>query len=145
MLLILSILLHHNVTMTCLSDIISLVNLHCLQGGLKKNSLFKFRNFFGLRNTTDLKRKYFCSTCMRELLSKTDICPSYPMKKNCFFTPLQCNDQLRDMYLRRDFYNHLQYRFNRPFHGAQTITDVYDGDLYRTWFDNGFLSNPHNI
>ena len=36
MLLILTILIHHNVTMTCLSDIITVINFHCLSQNLKK-------------------------------------------------------------------------------------------------------------
>jgi len=36
MLLILTLLIHHNIDMSCLSDIIKVINLHCLPAQLKK-------------------------------------------------------------------------------------------------------------
>ena len=65
MLLILAILLHHNVTMTCLSDIITVINFHCLSQDLKKNSLYKFRKFFGLGKNNYMKKHYYCAICLR--------------------------------------------------------------------------------
>ena len=43
MLLILTILFHYNMTIACLSDIIAVINFHCLSQGLKRNSLYKFQ------------------------------------------------------------------------------------------------------
>ena len=144
MLLILSLLLHHNVTMQCLADIITVINLHCALDGLKKNSLYKFQKFFAFGNTP-IQKHFYCSTCLRDLRSLDDMCPSCPRKKNSYFVLLPFLEQLQEMYKRKEFYNSLQNRFHRPQHPPGIITDVYDGSLYRTWFDNGFLSNPNNI
>ena len=55
MLLILTILLHHNVSMSCLADIITVINFHCLHQDLKKNSLYKFQKYFSLDGETSIK------------------------------------------------------------------------------------------
>ena len=145
MLLILTILLHHNVTMTCLSDIIAVINFHCLNQGLKRNSLYKFRKYFGLGENNNLKKHYYCTICLRALVSTDEICPSCPKKKNGYFVQLPFLEQLKEMYKRRDFYNNLQHRFHRPMHQPHTISDIYDGTLYQAWMDNGFLSDSSNI
>lgn len=44
MLLILTLLLHHNIDMLCLSDIITVINLHCLSEQLKKIPYINFVN-----------------------------------------------------------------------------------------------------
>lgn len=68
MLLIFKLLIHHNLSMTCIEDIIRVINSHCLQQALINNSLFKFKKFFNLEN--DIVNKHFISTtCDRELES----------------------------------------------------------------------------
>lgn len=49
------------------------------------------------------------------------------------------------MYKRNDFYNSPHYRLHRPMYQPGIIRDIYDGSLYQTLNDNGFLSNPNNI
>lgn len=88
MLLILTILLKHNVTFSGLADIISVVNLHCPRRGLKKNSFYKFNNYFTYDDTTSLIKHFYCSTCTRELEAVNDICPTCPRKKNSYFVRL---------------------------------------------------------
>lgn len=145
MLLILTILLHHNVKMSCLSDIISVINFHCLTEDLKMNSLYKFRKYFSLDGKSYMKKNYYCATCIRELRSNDDICLSCPKKKNCYFvqSPFLC--QLKEMFKRNNFYNSLQHRFHRRRPPPGIITDIYDGSVYQTWIQNGFLSDPNNI
>ena len=49
------------------------------------------------------------------------------------------------MLRRPNFYENLQFRFNRP-HTNGHIEDIYDGNVYKSLFDNnGFLSFPQNI
>lgn len=50
MLLISTILIKHQLTMTCIGDIINVINLHCPNQDLKENSIFKFKKFFSLDN-----------------------------------------------------------------------------------------------
>lgn len=144
MLVILTLLLNHNLTMTCISDIIIALEAHCLHQGLKRNSLFKFRKYFNL-DQCDIIKHYYCKFCNRELRSVDDECPSCPQKKNAYFVQLPFVNQLKEMYARNGFYNRLQWRFQRPIPLPGHITDIYDGRLYQMWMNNGFLSNPDNI
>ena len=110
MLLILSLLLHHNVTMQCLADIIMVINLHCALDGLKKNSLYKFEKSFAFGKTR-IQKHFYGSTCIRDLRSQDAMCPSCPRKKISYFVILPFLEQLKEMYKRKEFYNSLQNRF----------------------------------
>lgn len=144
MILILTLLLRHNINMSCLADIITVINLHCLPQQLHRNSLHKFRKYFSLKQT-NLQKHYYCSFCSRDLASGEDICPSCPRKKKSYFVQLPFLNQLKEMYKRKEFYTHLQNRFQRIVNPSDVLTDVYDGTLYKKWMDNGFLSSPDNI
>ncbi|CAL1685139.1 unnamed protein product [Lasius platythorax] len=144
MLIILTLLLHHNLTMSCIEDIIIALQLHCLREGFKKNSLYKFRKFFRL-NQTEIIKHFYCKFCTRELRTINDECPSCPRKKNSYFVQLPIVNQLKEMYMRNEFFEKLQWRFRRSVPSEGVITDIYDGQLYQAWVNNGFLSDPRNI
>ncbi|KAK0158081.1 hypothetical protein PV327_011149, partial [Microctonus hyperodae] len=144
MLLILMILIHHNITATCLADIISIINLHCLHQGLKKNSLYKFNKYFSL-GKTKFRKHFYCTTCTRELESAIDVCPSCPKSSNSYFIQLPFHEQLKEMYKRDGFRNLLNSRFERPANSSNILSDIYDGSLYKEWVNNGFLLDKNNI
>ncbi|RLU15666.1 hypothetical protein DMN91_011420 [Ooceraea biroi] len=113
MLIILTLLLNHNLAMSCIEDIIIAIELHCLHEGLKRNSLYKFRKYFRL-NQTNIIKHYYCTFCIRELRTINDECPSCHKKKNSYFVQLPIVNQLKEMYMRNGFYNKLQWRYERP-------------------------------
>ncbi|XP_066584839.1 uncharacterized protein [Prorops nasuta] len=143
MLLILSLLIKHNVTLSCIGEITEIINLHCPQKGLKKNSLFKFKKFFAFVKE-DIVKHYYCNICNRSLVSENEVCPSCPRTKKSYFITMPLIKQLRELFKRKGFYDILQYRFRRETK-RNVISDVYDGSIYKFWVNNGFLSNPHNI
>lgn len=49
MLLILALLLYHNLNLTCIEDIIIILEMHCLQEGLKKTVFLNSKNILALR------------------------------------------------------------------------------------------------
>lgn len=99
MLLILTLLINHNLTMTCMEDIIRVIQLHCPNQNLVKNSLFKFRKFFNLEEDNDITHKHFyCTTCERELESEDDDCPSCKNSKNSYFITMPILKQLKEMF-----------------------------------------------
>ena len=106
MLILLTILLHHNVTYSCLTDMITVINLHCLSDQLKKNSLFKFQKYFSLCET-EFKKHYYCSKRLRPLESSIAFCPSCSRRKNSYFVELPFLEQLKEMYKRSEFFNDL--------------------------------------
>ena len=144
MLLILALLLHHNLTMECIKEIIIVLELHCLTENLVKNSLYKFRKFFNIRDNTLIKH-YYCSICTRHLESLHHDCPVCGVQKKSYFIQLRVTEQLRELYSRNGFYDKLQLRFQRPRQTPNSISDIYDSNLYREWMGNNFLSDARNI
>lgn len=144
MLLILTLMLRHNLNMLCIADIIAVINLHCLQDGLKRNCLPSFQKFFSL-NETSMKKHFYCSKCLRDLRSGNDQCPSCPTAKSSYFIGLSFIDQLKEMYQRENFHDLLSQHLHHPVRPDGSISDIYDGALYKEWMANGFLANPNNI
>lgn len=107
MLLIQSLLLRHNLNMTCISDIITVIQLHCPEEGLKKNSLYKFRKYWNFNKKNEIKKHFYCSQCLRDLQHENDNCPSCPEQQSSYFVQLPIIKQLKEMYGRRDFYTQL--------------------------------------
>ncbi|XP_044585559.1 exocyst complex component 3-like [Cotesia glomerata] len=143
MLTILSLLLSHNLSMACIEDIIKAIELHCLPNGLKKIVYSSLRNIFNLKKPISLNIITASFVLENLLMKMTNV--HRVSKKNSYFVQLPIISQLQEMYKRQDFYERLQFRFQRPIPLPGTITDIYDGELYREWFNNGFLSNPNNI
>lgn len=147
MVLILCFFLRHNVTQTCLSDLIILINLHCLPLNMYKNSLFKFKKYFSLSKKNPILKHFYCTWCFKKLEHCNDSCTSCPRrrKKNVsYFVEVNIISQLKEMFRRPYFYNNLQCRFHLQ-RGPNEMIDIYDSKLYKTWLLNGFLQNPHNI
>ncbi|XP_055850910.1 uncharacterized protein LOC129915418 isoform X2 [Episyrphus balteatus] len=142
MLMLLALQVKHNINMSCLDDIIKVVNLHCAPEGLIRNSLSKFKKTFALNEK--LNQHFYCTTCQRELPSKMSVCPLCPREENCYFVEMSLKDQLFQMYQREKFYEKLQNRIHRSTNNGN-ICDIYDGEIYKKWLNHGFLKNPHNI
>ncbi|CAG5090584.1 Protein of unknown function [Cotesia congregata] len=132
MLVILAMCLKHHLSMTCIDDLIRVIELHCLSRGLIKN------------NKENVKKHFYCPSCASQLNNENEICYMCPQTESTFFLELPIIDHLKEMYKSENFFNSLQERFNRP-NINNNITDIFDGELYKTWTENGFLSNPNNI
>ncbi|CAG5102832.1 Protein of unknown function, partial [Cotesia congregata] len=150
MLLIATLLITHNVTQSCIIDIIAIINLHCLNDSFHKNSLFRFKKFFGLgnHNFTNHKKHYYCSNCLKGLSSSNEVCPDCLNSKTAHFITLSISEQLQQLYNRPGFHQQLQHRFRQPNSECQilhNINDVYDGYLYKNLARDGYLSNRNNI
>ncbi|XP_074100574.1 uncharacterized protein LOC141528425 [Cotesia typhae] len=143
MLVILAMCLKHHLSMTCIDDLIRVIELHCLSRGLIKNSLYKFQKYFNL-DKENVKKHFYCPSCASQLNNENEICNMCLQTKSTFLLELPIINHLKEMYKRENFFNSLQERFNRP-NIHNNITDIFDGELYKTWTDNGFLSNPNNI
>lgn len=143
MLLLLTLMLKHNLNMTCMSDIITMIELHCPDVNLKKNSLYKFNQFFKIGKANNVKQHFYCPRCYRDLENNNEVCPSCPQTKSSYFIQVPVSKQLQEMYSRRNFYDKLQGRFNRQNRDNNSICDVYDGTLYKQWLNDGFLRCPN--
>lgn len=144
MLPILAIVLHNSLNMSCVEDIIFILELHCLSENLVKNSLYKWKKYFGFGADDKVIKQFFCSACYRLLSTADDNCITCLRAKKSYFGELPFVNQLHEMFARREFYDLLQERFQRPYVPG-IISDVYDGTLYQLWINNGFLAEPNNI
>ncbi|XP_070522164.1 uncharacterized protein [Cardiocondyla obscurior] len=146
MLLILSLVLKHNLTGTSIADIITVINLHCPNQDLKKNSLYKFKKYFSW-STEKFTKHYYCSVCTTSLITKKSICKTCQTNTRIsYFIEMPFLKELELMFQRKNFRELLLYRFQRE--GGlrfSSFRDIYDGSLYQQYVHNGFLSNPNNI
>ncbi|XP_077258856.1 uncharacterized protein LOC143895532 isoform X2 [Temnothorax americanus] len=147
MLLILSLVLKHNLTGTAIADIITVINLHCLNEAFQKNSLYKFKKYFSWSTDNFCTKHYYCSVCTTSLATKNSICETCQANKGIsYFIEMPFIKQLTLMFQRNGFRELLQHRFHRE--GGlrpNSFRDIYDGSLYQQYVQNGFLSNPNNI
>jgi len=91
-----------------------------------------------------MEKHFYCAKGIRSLQSATDHCPSCPITKNSYFVRLPFVNQLEELYQRRNFYDLLQWRFQRRVE-ENIIRDIYDSSLYKEWMNNGFLADSNNI
>ncbi|XP_044582705.1 uncharacterized protein LOC123263800 [Cotesia glomerata] len=151
MTLILSLLTRHNVTQTCLGDIIAVINSHCNHNNNNcfKNSLHKFRKFFSLSKKGKIKKKkhFYCSICQKNLKTENEVCDNCESTKTAYFVELPIKSQLKELYRRPGFYECLQQRFHPDVDDDDNphIDDVYKGSLYQKFIEIGFLADRNNI
>lgn len=143
--LVMSLKLKHNVTNTCISDMLTVIQLHCLRQGLVKLSLHKFEKYFCSTKAKTNKR-FYCTVCESPLATKEHVCPVCRERKGAsYFIQFPIVPQLKVMYARQNFYRDLQHRFARDNAQDNVMREIYDRRLYKEQEQNGFLSNRNNI
>ena len=105
-LLILTLAIAHNLNGSCLSDVISLINLHCIPGPLNKcvNSLNELKRYFADLELPITKHFYckFCSEYLGVSSDTPDVCPICDSdvrdpKKKSYFVILSVESQLKEL------------------------------------------------
>ena len=149
MLLIMTFALKHKLSGVAIRDLLSLIDIHCLEPNPLLKSLFKFKQYFQLLKNP-LKKHHFCSKCSISLKEDSVECPNVACKEKFdhqstpFFIELSIIDQLKALFNRQGFYSDLAHRFNR--HQTDNIEDIYDGVKYKQYMKKGnFLANRNNI
>ncbi|CAH3169894.1 unnamed protein product [Porites lobata] len=108
-LLILTLAVAHNLNGSCLSDVISLINLHCIPGPLNKcvNSLSELKRYFADFELPITKHFYcsFCSEYLGVLSDTPDVCSICnndvrDPKKKSYFVILSVESQLNELMQR---------------------------------------------
>lgn len=151
--LIMTFAITHRISTVALTDLLSLINLHCLVDVGVLQSLYRFQSFFDYKNSP-LKYHYYCPKCSLSLKKSVSQCSNslcdQKFGSTCepsYFLEIPVEQQLRAMFQREGFYTDLQYRFTRNDQSTK-IEDLYDGDIYKKHVQNdghGFLNSPHNI
>ncbi|XP_071633972.1 uncharacterized protein [Temnothorax longispinosus] len=143
MALILSLILNHQLTGSCVADLLHVLHLHCIAQGLRKLSLYRFRQYFSFSNAP-VTKIYYCSNCMSLLDQNYNVCPECQERNRVsYFMKLNIIAQLKKILSRPGRYESLQYRFTREKMSINNIEDIYDGQLYQEEIRNGFLSNSN--
>lgn len=144
---ILTVALTHHLTGACIADLLSLVAMHCIDKRNCIKTLHRFKTYFKKVGRKVLIFHYYFDLCMLMLPGKDAVCENCqgagPIK---YFIELPLLGQLQAMFSRPGFFQLLQFRFNRVKLNPHNIEDIYDGEIYKSQFENGgFLSSPNNL
>ncbi|KAK3916204.1 Halomucin [Frankliniella fusca] len=132
LLAILTFILTHKLTGLCVSDLLSLIILHCGANNICLTSLYRFKNYFKMIGRNFIICHYYCSECEISLANKNSICAKCQNPKNiAYFIEFPIVTQLQSL---------IETKKNN-----RNIEDIYDGRIYKHFTTTGFLSNPNNI
>lgn len=115
-------------------------------------SLYDFKKFFiNLKNP--LIKHFYCPHCLGYLHSSTEKkCPYdscgklFNESEIMYFLEMPVDSQLRNLFSQKGFYEKLNHRFQRKFDMEHKYCDVYDGDLYKSYYEKeGPLSKQENV
>ena len=146
MLPILTFVVCYNLTGAALSDLLTLISLHCGQPNLLKTSLYLFRKYFG-NVRSPLIKHYYCSSCYSRLDSQNAHCELCTQENGvAYFIEVPILNQLQTLFNRPNFYENSGHRFHREKKTNRNLEDIYDGTVYRELSEqDGILSSPNNI
>ena len=151
LLLIMTFANRHKITGKALSDLLSLISLHCpsdIQTECLQN-LHKFKQFFD-DSSSPLLHKY-CSACFMGVESTDNQCKTCEANvlmegSTSYFIEVPIEAQLKRLFAKEDFKEKLMFRFNRHKKCHDSVEDIYDGEAYQKLTTcNGPLSDPRNI
>lgn len=100
MVLILLYSMCHSISGAQLSDLLTIISLHCLNPHPGLKSMYTFKQFF-----TDLqspmKKHFYCSTCFCDVTVNQDVCPNekcqqqLSLKKKSYFIEIPVKHQVK--------------------------------------------------
>ena len=153
LMLIMSFSIRHKLSGSALSDLLTLVLLHCIKPVATNalSSIFHFKKFFQGLKTPLVSHKY-CANCFTYIENNEDrICSNTFCNKDLtmprstgYFIEIPVINQLKSFFAKKGFYKDIQYRFERKKKSETAIEDIYDGRTYKQLLDKG-LANKHNI
>ncbi|KAJ1520365.1 hypothetical protein ONE63_003500 [Megalurothrips usitatus] len=146
LLLVLTFILSHRLTGLCLSDLLSLIEIHCAPNNRCVKTLYMFKKHFEMFGRDLIICHFYCSVCEIALESKLSVCDTCQGHNDvAYFIEFPILAQLQCMFKRPGFFQSLMFRFNREKKNVNNIEDIYDGSIYQQSVDNGFLANRNNF
>lgn len=153
MLLIITFCTRYHLSGEAKADLLTLISVHCAEVHPGLESLHNFMKYFHHLKNPIIRHKY-CSHCLLLLnnghehrVCPNDLCQQDLTKhgSTSFFIEVPVAKQIQSFFAKDGFFDDLQYRFRRTQHAGQ-ISDIYDGHIYKSLFENnGLLSDPNNI
>lgn len=139
-----------NLTGEAIEMLLTLIGTILPHGHNLCNTLYAFKKYFThLKNP--LVKHYYCSLCCAYVEDRTKKkCPNkycekaLPTNMN-YFLEVPIINQIQNLFSQEGFHSKLQERFHY-FKSTGVYRDIYDGSIYRSYFNNsGPLSSPNNI
>ncbi|XP_071796299.1 uncharacterized protein [Asterias amurensis] len=154
LLLTIAFVCRHSLSGEAVVDLLTYVELHCLAGSLCTTSMKIFRQFF-TNSRAPLECHYYCikSTCKLYFGKSKDqvpnICKACCTKQDKaaqpYFLMNPLDTALKNLFASPGFAEQLKYSVTRSKKSQENIEDVFDGNLYKEHFDNGFFrGQPHH-
>ena len=108
--------LTHNITGSQLSDLLVLINVHCLSNISIYNNIKTFKKYFA-ELKSPLVKHYYCSFCLMSVSENSEKCPNTFCLRDlkvtgnlAYFIESPFKKQLLDLYKRDDFRKNLKYK-----------------------------------
>ncbi|KAJ1530915.1 hypothetical protein ONE63_005754 [Megalurothrips usitatus] len=146
MLSILALTFTHNLSRSCLDDVLQLIAIHCPSFNLCKENTRLFKKHFA-KSKSLVVRHYYCTSCFESLKHKNQMCGQCNKHRGItFFAEVPILSQLEVLYSRPGFHRMLLHRFKRSKLGVSTYDDIYDGQVYKNLCSRGnILADGNNI
>ncbi|XP_056009246.1 uncharacterized protein LOC130046297 isoform X1 [Ostrea edulis] len=151
MLLFTSFCMKHNISSDVILQLLNIFSYVLPSGHSLCTSLYDYKKFFvNLKNP--LIKHFYCPYCLGYLHSCTeqecpyDFCGKLISENEImYFLEMPVDSQLRNLFSQQGFYEKLNHRFQRE-NIQEKYGDVYDGELYRSYSENGGpLSQQENV
>ncbi len=153
LLLIMTFANRHKLTGKAVSDLLTLITLHCppdIRTECLQN-LQKFKKFFDRSPSSSLLLHKYCSACLMSVENTDTQCKSCEANvliegSTSYFIEGSIETQLQSLFAKEGFEEELKFRFNRKKKCHNSIEEIYDGEVYQKLTTcNGPLSDPRNI
>lgn len=136
LLLIMTFANRHKITGKALSDLLTLISLHCpsdTQTECLKN-VHKFKQFFD--DPSSLLLHKYCSSCFMIVESTDTKCKTCEANvlmegSTSYFIEVPIEAQLKRLFAQEGFEEKLKFRFNRHKKCHDSIEEIYDGKTYQ--------------
>lgn len=152
MLLFTSFCMKHSISSDGILQLLNIFSYVLPSGHSLCTSLYDFKKFFiNLKNP--LIKHFYCPHCLGYLHSSTEKkCPYdscgklFNESEIMYFLEMPVDSQLRNLFSQKGFYEKLNHRFQRKFDMEHKYCDVYDGYLYKSYYEKeGPLSKQENV
>lgn len=131
LLLIMTFANRHKITGKALSDLLTLITLHCpsdMQTECLRN-LQKFKQFFDNSSSSSLLLHKYCSACLMSVESTDTHCKSCEANvliegSTSYFIEVPIEEQLKSLFAKESFEEKLKFRFNRQKKCNDSIEEI---------------------
>ena len=151
--LIITFSIKYSLSGVAITDLLTLLTLHCAVPNICKQSLRTLKSFFhGLTSSITLHR--YCSYCLAYVPDKNcKNCQSTFCNRSLeesgavsYFISMSITDQISTLFKKPGFVDDIKHRFHRKNYKAENIiADIYDGTQYQKLFPNGPLGDWRNL